>query len=138
MEISTLNTDSARAAYQVTSQSVGSAPAGRPIENGSDSRSAPAVETVVVNGQNQKSFQHSFNTLVFGGVTVINPLFLVRPDQTGAHDPTNRLQTGSKLLKTDDYPRPEITIGMNVLRQLHLYFAFKERRLYITAADAQK
>ena len=31
---------------------------------------------------------------------------------------------------------PELIIGMNVLRKLHVYMAFGERRLYVSPASA--
>lgn len=33
--------------------------------------------------------------------------------------------------------RPTMLIGMNVLHKLHLYIAFKERKLYVTAGSDQ-
>ena len=69
-----------------------------------------STETVTVTARRQ---QHQFHSLTFGGVTVTNPLFVLKPGPMGVHrrgpDP------------------PDITIGMNVLRKLHLYFAFRER-----------
>lgn len=67
---------------------------------------------------------HSFETLSFGGVTVSHPEISLISD------------TDSKLL--GGFRRPKIIIGMNVLRQLHLYIAYKEQKLYVTAASAHK
>jgi hypothetical protein len=36
----------------------------------------------------------------------------------------------------DDGLGSEMTVGMDVLRHLHVYIAFNERKLYITAAAA--
>jgi hypothetical protein len=83
---------------------------------------APAgTETVTVTGWRD---QHRFRTLTFGGVTVLNPLFMLRPAPPGAH-------------RAGVPQSPDITIGMNVLRRLHLYFAFGERMLYVSAAAGQ-
>jgi hypothetical protein len=30
---------------------------------------------------------------------------------------------------------PELLLGMNVMRKLHIYFAFAERKMYISAAS---
>ncbi len=65
--------------------------------------------------------QHRFRTLTFDGVEVINPLFVLKPSPSGAH----------RVGMADS---PDITIGMNVLRKLHLYFAFGERLLYVSSA----
>jgi hypothetical protein len=68
--------------------------------------------------------QHQFHTLTFGGVTVVNPLFVVKPGPMSVRS-------------AGDPSPPDVTIGMNVLRNLHLYFAFGERMLYASAAGVQ-
>ena len=72
---------------------------------------APAgVETVTVTAARQT---HSFHNLTFGGVTVVNPLFVVKPVDTGVrqgHDPVS----------------PDITIGRTVGCKPDRYFAFGE------------
>ncbi|HEY5084585.1 MAG TPA: pepsin/retropepsin-like aspartic protease family protein, partial [Rhizomicrobium sp.] len=84
----------------------------RPAQVGS------GTEAVTVTGWRA---QHRFHTLSFGGVTVTNPLFVLKPGPLGVH------KAGAPV-------PPDITIGMNVLHKLHLYFAFGERRLYVSAA----
>ena len=32
---------------------------------------------------------------------------------------------------------PDMILGMNTLSQMHVYIAYKERKLYITAANPQ-
>ncbi len=80
---------------------------------------SPGTETVTVTARRQ---QHQFHSLTFGGVTVTNPLFVLKPGPMGVH-------------RAGDPDPPDITIGMNVLRKLHLYFAFRERMLYVSTAD---
>ena len=47
------------------------------------------------------------------------------------------LQTGSLIKRvSDDVTLPEVIVGMDVLRKLHMYMAFKERRLYLTEAGS--
>jgi hypothetical protein len=53
------------------------------------------------------------STLSFPGVTIANPLVVVRPKPFGG---------------------PDMIIGMEVLRRLHIYNAVKEQALYITSA----
>jgi hypothetical protein len=55
-----------------------------------------------------------FKELSFPGVTVKNPKIYVRPFKTG-------------LVRTVD-----LLLGMNVLRQLHIYIAMQERKVYIS------
>jgi len=54
-----------------------------------------------------------------GGVSVENPDLLLYP-------------RGAMALPGD----PELILGMGILRQLHMYIAYKERKLYVTAASA--
>ncbi len=64
-------------------------------------------------------YRYPFKALTFEGVVVSNPdIELIPNDQ-------------SKL-----YRGPEIIIGMNVLRELHLYVAYKKRTLFVTPASA--
>jgi hypothetical protein len=44
--------------------------------------------------------------------------------------------TGS-LIRDSDNNLPGIILGMNVLSRLHVYIAYKEAKLYITAAAVQ-
>ena len=66
------------------------------------------------------AFHYPFATLTLQGITVQNPdLELVSDDES--HVPN-----GS----------PKLILGMGILRQLHLYIAYKEKKLYVTAASA--
>lgn len=61
-----------------------------------------------------------FRTLALEGVTVANPDVMLVPDRDshiGSHG-------------------PGLILGMGILRQLHLYIAYKESKLYVTAATA--
>ena len=45
------------------------------------------------------------------------------------------LQTGSNIKRvSDDLTLPEVIVGMDVLRHLHIYLANAEHKLYITEA----
>ena len=82
-------------------------------------------------------YAYRFKTLTLNGITVNNPMigllrdameqgFWKRHDEMVDRDPIYGLQF-----------RPNrVTVGMNVLRKLHLYIAYKEKKLYVTAADA--
>jgi hypothetical protein len=65
-------------------------------------------------------YRYPFKTLSFQSVTVNNPDLMLVPDDQ------------SKLV----YGQPKMLLGINVLRQLHLYIAYGERRLYVTPAAA--
>jgi predicted aspartyl protease len=91
-----------------------------------------------INGDKETpAFRHTFSSLGFDGIAVANPRVIIAPDRTGAHDINNDLKTGSFIQHVDDdMERPDIIIGMNVLSKLHIYFATKEKKLYVTAAGA--
>ena len=66
------------------------------------------------------SHLYRFASLSLNGVTMKNPRIVIVPDKW------NEMSSRMEL--------PEITLGMDLLKNLHLYFAFEERSLYITAA----
>ncbi|HUO01453.1 MAG TPA: pepsin/retropepsin-like aspartic protease family protein [Rhizomicrobium sp.] len=64
-----------------------------------------------------------YSALSFPGITIAHPLVVVRPVKLGDDsDAMNRA--------------PDMIIGMEVLRHLHLYYAAGEKQLYITPAVA--
>ena len=64
-----------------------------------------------------------YSALTFPGITIANPLVVVRSVQFGDG-------------KDETIHAPDLIIGMEVLRHLHLYYAASERKLYITPAAA--
>ena len=116
---STIRQDVARSAFDLTSTSAGMTPAGH---LGSD-------EQAVI-------YTYPFKTLTFEGVTIGNPKIAILPNIMGKNaDQTHKMNT---LIgrNSDDIALPEVIVGMDVLAKLHLYFAFKEHKLYITEAAA--
>ena len=81
---------------------------------------------------NAKIYQHVFKSLSLEGVSVSSPTVGIIPDLTrflfAAPPPI-----GSRIQAAPD-PDAEATVilGMNVLRHLHVYVAYKEQKLYIT------
>lgn len=66
---------------------------------------------------------HRFKELALQGIIVTNPYIALIADKQ------------SKLLHTDGMP--DMILGMDILRQLHLYIAYKEQMLFATAAEAR-
>lgn len=67
-----------------------------------------------------KAYRYRFKTMSFGGVTVSNPeVFLFSYE-------VNKMPGNG----------PRMLLGMDVLRQLHLYIAYGEEKLYVSAAGA--
>lgn len=65
-------------------------------------------------------YRYPFKTLSFQSVTINNPDLVLVPD--------------SQSKQSSEAPK--ILLGINVLRQLHLYVAYGERKLYVTPAAA--
>jgi hypothetical protein len=116
---STMSAKEARIAFDLKPDSPGSVPLGN-----------------VAGDPEHKVFGHVFSSLAFDGVAVANPHVAIIPDLVGAKDPNNSVATGSLIQHVDDGLAPELTVGMDVLRHLHLYIAFDEHKLYISAAGA--
>ena len=58
----------------------------------------------------------------FGGVEVSNPDITLIPDR--------KAQLGPQA--------PDLILGIGILRQLHLYIAYREKKLYLTAASVHR
>lgn len=71
-----------------------------------------------VHGRSTIKYEHVFKSMTLGGIQVNNV------DLT--------IYTGP----TPDYLGARLYLGLDILRQLHLYMAPKERNLYLSAADA--
>jgi hypothetical protein len=80
-------------------------------------------------------YRYAFKALTMNGIAVKNPVINVLPDRA-------EQQIRAQLGKLADDPQfgvdqqPRLIIGMDVLRQLHLYIAYKERMLYVSGASA--
>jgi predicted aspartyl protease len=92
--------------------------------------------------ESTKTWRHTFRSLSFEGVDVNNPAITIIPDlvTTAVED---QPQTGSRLAGVHRSALylplheavPDILLGMDVLRNLHVYIAYKEEKLYITPAE---
>jgi predicted aspartyl protease len=97
----------------------------------------PDVEKVgeLTGGYSASVYRRRFNSLAFEGVTVSNPMIVMMPNLMGNANPSAP-RTGS-IIREDRNGLPDVILGMNVLRQMHAYIAYRDRRLYLTAADPQ-
>jgi predicted aspartyl protease len=88
-------------------------------------------------GENKrKVFGWTFKTLEIGGITVRDPKLSILPDLMGKND-TSNIVADSHIRRITDGMQPTMLIGMDTLRKLHMYIAFKERKLYLTAGSDQ-
>lgn len=74
------------------------------------------VRTARINNTETRLYSYPFKTLSLEGVTVFNP----------------QIKIGEEILKGQS----RLVLGMNILKQLHIYIAYKEQKLYATARDA--
>jgi predicted aspartyl protease len=94
---------------------------------------APDVEKVGEIGRNQTGvYRKRFKTISFEGVSVTNPVITMYPDLMGGSS-LGQTQTGS-IIRDARGGLPDLILGMNVMSEMHVYIASKERKLYITAA----
>jgi hypothetical protein len=92
-------------------------------------------QTIPKGKEREKTYMHVFKNLTFGGITVNNARVHIYPDVLHRFGDTAQ-QTGNRALLNNDHSGPAyIAIGMNVLRKLHVYFAFGEQKMYISAAS---
>lgn len=98
---------------------------------------SPGVERSPTASEVGRVFRKRFGALQLGGVTVQNPMVDIVPDQI-----ENAFKMAHSEKSRDDpvygeQMRPEsLSLGMNVISKLHTYIAYKERKVYVTGADA--
>lgn len=85
-------------------------------------------------GKGQPVYRHVFSEIAFaGGVTASNVPTLIM-----ANSLTREINSGMVLgswARSSDTPIPDLTLGMDVLHQLHLYVVFGQKTLYVTSAQ---
>jgi hypothetical protein len=84
-------------------------------------------------GQGQRVYSHTFPQISLEGITAQNvPALIQANSMIRSHNRTPVL--GSRAKFADDPRIPSLTLGMDVLHQLHLYALFGQEKLYVTAA----
>jgi beta-lactamase regulating signal transducer with metallopeptidase domain len=85
-------------------------------------------------GKGQPVYVHTFPQIVFaGGVTANNVPALILTNSL-THQINSRMVLGSWAQSTDARI-PDLTLGMDVLHQLHMYIVPGQGRVYVTAAE---
>ena len=81
-----------------------------------------------------KAGMHTFSSLTFGGLTVSNPQIAIPFDIVSQ----NTGEFHADRVLRDTYPLsqflPPLILGMDVLKQSHLYVSFRNQRIYVSAA----
>lgn len=85
-------------------------------------------------GDDAKAGQHAFKTLEIGGLTIQNPQIALFADESTMRC-DGKLHTMNGKPYTC-YGGADLYLGLEELKPLHLFFAFKEKKTYLTAASA--
>lgn len=81
-------------------------------------------------------YLHTFGKLSLGGMTIAHPEVMIVPDVMNHNADTSPMALNPVYRHNADLALPELSLGMDVLKHLHLYLAFGEQALYVAPADA--
>ena len=86
-------------------------------------------------------YRHQFKSLALEGLAVGNPTMEIVPDMMGRKqtDPADSIEHDTRIHdRSFERGLPQVIVGMDVLRKLHVYIAYKEQKIYITGAKPAK
>lgn len=78
-------------------------------------------------------YLYRFASLDFGGVAAMNPVIEIIPEL--GRGPRLSSPSGSRVPDGQTERLPDMLIGMDILRHLHLYIAYSEQKLYVTSSS---
>jgi hypothetical protein len=81
-------------------------------------------------------YLHSFSKLSVGGIDIKAPRLLLVPDVMNRNADRSPLARSRARRHNDGLVLPELTLGMDVLKNLRLYISFSEQALYVAPAAA--
>jgi predicted aspartyl protease len=82
-----------------------------------------------------KVYTHIFNSLVMGGLIVRDPRMVVVPDVRRDDARIAPPRGDPTRMEEISLRKPGVIIGMDVLRRLHITFAFGEKKMYVSMAS---
>jgi predicted aspartyl protease len=91
----------------------------------------------LVNGR-IKVYSHRFKTLALEGISVANPKLTLMPDlmRGKLFNPNSKLESDTRISNSViETGLGDMILGMDILRHLHMYIAYKEQKLYVTPAS---
>jgi tetratricopeptide (TPR) repeat protein len=95
--------------------------------------SAEAPENGTLNGETGlKTYRHRFKSLSFGTVSIENAVLTIIPNAMNRNIDPRPLVADRAKTERDLVNEPELILGMDILRRLRLYFAFREEKLYVS------
>ena len=95
--------------------------------------SADTPENGALNGNAAlKTYTHQFKSLSFGDVKITDLTLSILPNAMGRKADLTPLVRDRTRTERDLVNEPELILGMDVLRRLHLYIAFQEKKIYVS------
>jgi len=79
---------------------------------------------------------HTFSKLSFAGITMDSPEILIVPDMMNRNADNSRIADHPAYRHNAGLVLPELSLGMDVLKHLHLFLSFGEQALYVAPAQA--
>jgi Aspartyl protease len=90
----------------------------------------------LTDGMGEQVYRHTFPQIAFGGIIANNvPALIEANSMIHKIDTTPLLGSRAQFAATPNDRIPDLTLGMDVLHQLHLYVAVAEGKLYVTPAQ---
>lgn len=102
------------------------------------SADTPAVGELS-NAAGVKLYSHRFGSLSLDGIAVSNPNMTIVPDllRGKLHNPRDSLEGDTRIGNpNDEIGMSDVILGTDILHHLHLYIAYRERKLYISSAQS--
>jgi hypothetical protein len=93
---------------------------------------SPSVERMQGPPKAAPMLVHRFKSLSFEGIQVANPVVQILPGLKKQATPFN---PGSILTPEEPQGLPDLIVGQSILSTLHVYIAYRERKLYVTNGD---
>jgi len=85
-------------------------------------------------GKGQPVYGHTFSQISFAGGVAANNVPALILTNSMTHEINSGMVLGS-WARSADARLPDLTLGMDVLHQLHLYVVYGQKNLYVTAAQ---
>jgi len=102
------------------------------------SETSPGMERIPdAASDSLEQYRRRFASLGLAGLTIANPLIYILPDRAAEsfrNSHMDRLELDP--VHASHLQTPDLLLGMNVLSKLHFYVAYREHKLYFTAANA--
>jgi hypothetical protein len=82
-------------------------------------------------------YQREFSELDFNGVAARKPVMTIWPNVINRNSNGNLRNIFSRAIPMSaGIAPPQMIIGMDILSKLHIYFAFREHHMYVSAANS--